>query len=107
VDVVLKLASGTVVPRGSSAPSGLNPPGPGDAGEVAIIGVLLSTIQAISQVRINVPKDLRGTAEKNTVMKAVGEVMRRMPDGPTLLDPIKNLGIQDKSFKELVKVSFH
>jgi ATP-dependent RNA helicase DOB1 len=105
VDVLLKLASGTVVPRGTTAPTGLNPPGPGDTGEVAIIGVLLSTVQAISQIRINLPKDLRGMAEKNTVIKAVGEVMRRMPEGPTLLDPIKNLGIQDKSFRELVKVS--
>ena len=103
VDVLLKIASGSTVPKDRSA-SGLYPPPKGDAGEVAIVAVLLSTVQAISQFRINLPKDLRQQQEKNTAFKAVGEIMRRWPDGPTLLDPVKNMGIQDKSFKELVKV---
>lgn len=105
VDVLVKLASGSAVPRDRSA-TGLNPPPPGDNGEVAIIGVLLSTIQSISQFRINLPKDLRGQGEKNTAYKAVTEIGRRMPEGPTLLDPVKNMGITDKSFKDLVKVSY-
>lgn len=64
----------------------------------------MSTIQSISQFRINLPTDLRGQHERNTAFKAVGEIKRRLPDGPTLLDPIRNLGINDKSFKDLVKV---
>ncbi|GFZ49054.1 Hydrolase acting on acid anhydrides to facilitate cellular and subcellular movement [Saitozyma sp. JCM 24511] len=102
VDVLMRISSDSVLPRDRSA-SGINPPPPGDAGEVAIVAVLLSTIQSISQFRIKLPKDLRAQAEKNTAFKSVGEIMRRMPQGPTLLDPVKNMGINDKSFKDLVK----
>lgn len=94
------------MPRDKSS-SGLHPPGPGDKGEVAIIGVLLSTIQSISQIRVKLPTDLRAQADKNTAFRAVAEIHRRMPDGPTLLDPIKNMGINDKSFRDLVKVSLN
>lgn len=63
-------------------------------------------MQSISQYRINLPKDLRGQAERNSTFKAVTETLRRTPEGPPLLDPIKNMGINDKSFKDLVKVSY-
>ncbi|RSH90161.1 ATP-dependent RNA helicase mtr4 [Saitozyma podzolica] len=102
VDVLMRISSESVLPRDRSV-SGINPPAQGDAGEVAIVAVLLSTIQSISQFRIKLPKDLRAQAEKNTAFKSVGEIMRRMPQGPTLLDPVKNMGINDKSFKDLVK----
>jgi len=36
--------------------------------------------------------------------KTVEEVKRRFPDGVPSLDPIKNMGIKDESFKNLVKV---
>ena len=104
VDVLLNLASNSMPSKDRSGiASGLVPPPPGDSGQVAIIGVLLSTIQSISQFRIKLPKDLRGQGEKNTAYKAIGEIKRRMPGGPTLLDPIKNMGINDKSFRDLVR----
>ncbi|WVF70153.1 hypothetical protein IAT40_004941 [Kwoniella sp. CBS 6097] len=102
VDVLTRIASGSSVPKDRSS-SGLIPPAKGDQGEVAIIACSLTTVQSISQYRINLPKDLRGQGEKNTAFKAVGEIKRRMPDGPPLLDPIKSMGIEDKSFKDLVK----
>ncbi|OCF59139.1 ATP-dependent RNA helicase DOB1 [Kwoniella mangroviensis CBS 10435] len=104
VDVLTKVASGTASgnPKDRSS-SGLIPPSGNDQGEVAIIACSLTTVQAISQYRINLPKDLRGQSEKNTAFKAVGEIKKRMKDGPPLLDPIKSMGIEDKSFKELVK----
>ncbi|EIW68625.1 hypothetical protein TREMEDRAFT_63092 [Tremella mesenterica DSM 1558] len=102
VDVLIKIASDSTIPRDRSGASILPPP-KNDPGVVAIISVLLSTVQSISQFRINLPKMLKGQEEKNVAFKAVNEILRRMPDGPTLLDPIKNMGIQDKSFKDLVK----
>nr|XP_031861831.1 uncharacterized protein CI109_002660 [Kwoniella shandongensis]KAA5528903.1 hypothetical protein CI109_002660 [Kwoniella shandongensis] len=102
VDVLTRIASGSSVPRDRSS-SGILPPAKGDQGEVAIIACSLTTVQAISQYRINLPKDLRGQGEKNTAFKAVGEIKKRMPEGPPLLDPIKSMGIEDKSFKDLVK----
>ena len=108
IDVLIKVASDSVIEKKSTT-SGISPPPPGDPGRVVIIGVILTTISAISQLRIKLPQDLRTAEQKNTAFKAVGEIKKRMPDGPALLDPIKNMGIQDKSFRDLIKVrlSFH
>jgi superfamily II RNA helicase len=105
VDVLIKVASDSVIEKKTTS-SGLSPPPKGDAGRVVIIGVLLTTVQAISQLRIKVPQDLRSQEQKNTAYKAIGEIKKRMPNGPALLDPIKNMGINDKSFRDLIKVSF-
>ncbi|KAK4684130.1 ATP-dependent RNA helicase DOB1, partial [Tremellales sp. Uapishka_1] len=102
VDVLIKVASNTTVPKDRSS-SGILPPSGGDQGEVAIIGVLLSTIQSISHIRVHLPKDLRSQGEKNTAFRAVGEVKKRFPKGVTLLDPVQNMGIKDEAFKKLVK----
>jgi len=104
VDVLIKVASDSVIEKKTTS-SGLSPPPKGDAGRVVIIGVLLTTVQAISQLRIKVPQDLRSQEQKNTAYKAIGEIKKRMPNGPALLDPIKNMGINDKSFRDLIKVS--
>jgi len=106
VDVLIKVASDSVVEKKTTS-SGLSPPPAGDAGRVVIIGVLLTTVQAISQLRIKLPQDLRSQEQKNTAYKAIGEIKKRMPNGPALLDPIKNMGINDKSFRDLIKVSYH
>jgi ATP-dependent RNA helicase DOB1 len=103
VDVLIKVASDSVVEKKTTT-SGLSPPPAGDAGRVVIIGVLLTTVQAISQLRIKLPQDLRSQEQKNTAYKAIGEIKKRMPNGPALLDPIKNMGINDKSFRDLIKV---
>lgn len=72
---------------------------------MVVLAVSLSTVQAISQYRIKLPGNLKPQQERDGVARAIGEVLKRSPDGPPLLDPIKNLGINDKSFKDLVKVS--
>ncbi|KAL7424483.1 ATP-dependent RNA helicase mtr4 [Cryptotrichosporon argae] len=102
VDVLVRVASGSAVPRDRDAAEIL-PPSGDDAGEVAVIGVLLSTVQSISHIRIHLPKDLRAQNDKNTAFRAVAEVKKRFPGGLTLLDPIQNMGIKDDSFKKLVK----
>jgi ATP-dependent RNA helicase DOB1 len=102
VDVLVRVASGSSIPRDRSS-AGILPPRDGDKGEVAIIGVLLSTIQSIAHLRLHVPNDLRNQPEKDTVFKAVAEVKKRFPNGITLLDPVVNMGIKDDGFKKLVK----
>ena len=102
LDVLIKTASDVPVPKDRSA-TGLKPPSKGDDGQVVVISVLLSTVQSISQYRVNLPRDLRPEAERKTAYRAIGEIQRRMGD-IALLDPIKNMGIQDKSFRDLVKV---
>ncbi|WWC67600.1 uncharacterized protein I206_101510 [Kwoniella pini CBS 10737] len=103
VDVLTRVASGTSSNPKDRSSSALIPPSGNDQGEVAVIACSLTTVQAISQYRINLPKDLRGQSERNTAFKAVNEIKKRMKDGPPLLDPIKSMGIEDKGFKDLVK----
>lgn len=101
VDVLALIASDSAVSRGSN--SQIEPPRGDDKGTVAIIPISLATVQSISQIRVKLPNDLRQQVEKDTAFRAVAEVKRRFPEGPSLLDPIKNMGINDKSFRDLVK----
>lgn len=82
------------------------PCGPGEKGTPLVVPVLLSTLEAISHLRIILPKDLRPEPARETVWKSVLEVKRRFPDGIALLDPIQNMDIKDDKFKALVKVGY-
>ncbi|KAI0071672.1 antiviral helicase [Panus rudis PR-1116 ss-1] len=108
VDVLLYCSSNSSVPK---VPSAATTPTPGDVqpcpsgqkGTPLVVPVLLSTIEAISHLRLVLPKDMRGSQARETVWKGVLEVQRRFPKGIALLDPIENMGITDDKFKALVK----
>lgn len=85
-------------------PGGIQPCTPGQKGKPIVAPVLLSTIEGISHLRIHLPKDLRQEQARETVWKSVLEVHRRFPDGVAMLDPVKNMGINDDKFKTLIKV---
>ena len=104
VDVLIKVASGTATSKDRSV-SRFQPASPGDPGQVVIIAALLSTIQAFSTIRVKLPHDLRNQGDKNAAYRAISEIMRRFPEGPTALDPVYNMGIKDKRFEALVQVS--
>lgn len=110
MDVLLCCASGAILPKDRNittpTPGGILPCPPGDKGTPLIVPVLLSTVEALSHIRIFLPKDLRQDQARDTVWKSVLEVQRRFPDGITLLDPIENMGIKDEKFLNLVKVRF-
>ncbi|EMD36619.1 hypothetical protein CERSUDRAFT_66166 [Gelatoporia subvermispora B] len=107
VDVLLHCSTGSTLPkdRNTTAPTpgGVVPCQPGQKGEPLVVPVLLSTIDAISRLRIFLPKDLRPLPARETAWKSVQEVQRRFPDGIPLLDPIQDMDIKDEKFKELVK----
>lgn len=116
VDCLLEVARGGIVPtmkdiaRGAKSPaaSGLHPPSPGQEGEMAVVPVLLSTLQSISGIRMILPKDLRSRDARQQVKGRLNEVFRRFPakgkdaKGIPLLDPIKDMKIKDESFKTLL-----
>ena len=77
----------------------------GSAGVPLVIPVMLSTVDAISHLRIHLPKDLRPLGSRETAWKAVQEIQRRWPKAVPLLDPIVNMGIKDDAFRTLVQVS--
>lgn len=91
--------------RGATTPTpgGVQPCPPGEKGEPLVVPVLLSTIEAISRLRIFLPKDLRPLQARETVWKSILEVQRRFPDGIALLDPIQDMEVKDDKFQALVK----
>lgn len=111
VDVLLHCATGTS-PSLTSAKKGtpastatIRPCPPGsDAGEFAVVPVLLSTLDGISHIRIFLAKDLKPLDARMQALKSVREVKKRFPEGVALLDPIENMGIVDEAFKKLLRV---
>ncbi|KAI4162585.1 MAG: hypothetical protein LQ342_003816 [Letrouitia transgressa] len=83
--------------------STLQPPGPGEKGQMEVVPVFLKCVEAIGHIRVFLPQDLKPTDERNNVRKALDEIHRRFPDGIAILDPIENMGITDASFKKLLR----
>lgn len=81
-------------------PAGIN----AKDGRMEIVPVTLATIDSISSVRVQQPKELKTIEQRLDLRKTVEEVKRRFPDGIPLLDPFKSMGIKDESFKTLIKV---
>ncbi|CAK7219412.1 ATP-dependent RNA helicase mtr4 [Sporothrix curviconia] len=70
---------------------------------VEIVPCLLSTVVAMSKLRIFMPDNVTKTAGKDRTGKVIREVQRRFPDGIPVLDPIENMKITDDSFKKLIR----
>ncbi|XP_045448992.1 exosome RNA helicase MTR4 [Melitaea cinxia] len=75
---------------------------PGEPGDVEVVPVLHTLIYQISSLRVYYPKDLRPPDNRKSVLKTIGEVKKRFPEGPPLLNPIKDMKIEDPVFKECV-----
>jgi ATP-dependent RNA helicase DOB1 len=69
-----------------------------------VVPCILSTVDSISSVRIQLPRELRTVDQRYDLRKTLEEVKRRFPDGVPSLDPVKSMGIKDESFKNLVQV---
>lgn len=105
VDVLLPIANPDSVSSKTkdAVAAGIRPPAPGEKGQMVVVPVLLSCIDAIGHVRIFLPQNLRSADERNGVRKSLDEVKKRFPDGIALLDPIENMGITDDNFKRLLR----
>ena len=66
--------------------------------------MLLSLVTNISSVRLYIPKDLRPSDNRLTVLKSLLEVQKRFADGLPQLDPVEDMGIKDKNFASVIKV---
>ncbi|KAK9752493.1 DEAD/DEAH box helicase [Popillia japonica] len=72
-------------------------------GEVEVVAVDSALITHISSVRLYVPNDLRSKDNRRGMFKAIKEVKKRFPEGPPLLDPLKDMKINDDKFVDIVK----
>jgi ATP-dependent RNA helicase DOB1 len=107
VDVLLPIGDGSSggVKNHQPLPPGVRPPQKGEKARLEVVPVLLNCVQAIAQIRVFLPKELKSPESRNGVSKALAEVERRFPDGIALLDPIEIMKIEDESFKKLLRVS--
>ena len=106
LDVLLQVAdtSSNGTKTHDELPQGVRPVVKGEKGKMEVVPVLLSCVESIGHIRIFLPQDLKSDEQRNTVRKSLEEVKRRFPDGIAVLDPIENMGIEDPSFKKLLRV---
>lgn len=81
------------------------PPNPDDDKEMIsmrLFTVTLDNIDRISAVRIFTPPAVNTPEARKKVSMSVDEVKKRFPEGLPLLDPIKDLGIEEEEFKILM-----
>ena len=106
IDVLLPVADSSINgPRALEAlPPGIRPARDSEKTKMEIVPALLSCVESIGHIRIFLPNDLKSADQRNTVRKSLDEVERRFPDGIAVLDPIENMGINDPSFKKLLRV---
>ena len=106
VDVLLKISPKSkdfdVQNRRTEMPEGVLPGSNGDS-RYEVVPCLLTCVEALSQIRVFLPKRIEARDEKDQVGRSIEEVNRRFPDGVPKLDPIENMGITDDSFKALLR----
>ncbi|CAI7769908.1 unnamed protein product, partial [Closterium sp. NIES-54] len=80
-------------------------------GEMHVIPVKLPAVARIGALRIALPTDLRPKEARQAVLVTLRDVTQRFPDGLPILDPVevselgnpvKDMGIMDESFLDLV-----
>ncbi|KAF9172099.1 ATP-dependent RNA helicase mtr4 [Mortierella sp. AD011] len=104
LDVLLYCApKTTIVPGLDGLAPGIKACPPGEKGELMVVPILLSCLEAIATPRIFLLKDLRSSDARHTVHKSLLELQRRFPDGIPLLDPIENMNIKDEAFKKVIR----
>ena len=106
LDVLLQVTNNSLngTKTHDELPPGVQPVNKGEKGKMEVVPILLSCVESIGHIRIFLPSDLKSAEQRNTVRKSLEEVKRRFPDGIAVLDPIENMGIQDASFKKLLRV---
>lgn len=71
-------------------------------GEFEVVAVDSQFITHISSVRLYCPSDLRTREVRKTVKKSLKEVKKRFAEGPPLLDPVKDMKINNPEFLEVI-----
>ncbi|KAI3775251.1 hypothetical protein L1987_49822 [Smallanthus sonchifolius] len=78
------------------------PPRSGEKGEMHVVPVQLPLISALSKLRVTIPTDLRPLEARQNILLAVQELEKRFPQGLPKLNPVKDMGIEEPEFVDLV-----
>ncbi|KAM7192853.1 ATP-dependent RNA helicase mtr4 [Naviculisporaceae sp. PSN 640] len=84
-------------------PEGIEADFSGENSKWQVIPCMLTCMKALSQIRVFLPKSVSSRSEREQVGQSVEEVNRRFPDGIPIMDPLENMGIDDESFKKLMR----
>lgn len=72
-------------------------------GKMESLWITLESVQAISNLKIMIPKDLSSPNQRRSIKRNIDEVKRRFPDGIPQPDPVENMKIVDESFLKLIR----
>ncbi|ESO92619.1 hypothetical protein LOTGIDRAFT_162536 [Lottia gigantea] len=100
VDVLLYITKDGIKSRDITQ---VKPCPPSEKGEMQVVPIMSHLIEGVSALRVYISKDLRPVDNRMRVYKSLVEVKKRFPDGLPQLDPIEDMGIKDKSLKEIIK----
>lgn len=92
-----------IKPFNPMLPAGIRPSVAGEKSRAEYIPITLDSIEKISSVRLRVPSDLKSSAAKRTLVKTIKDLPKRLTEGIPLMDPIKNMKIDDNDFKLLLR----
>lgn len=92
-----------IKPFNPTFPEGIRPALEGEKNMCAIIPITLDSIRTVGNLRLFMPKDVKASGQKETVGKSLVEIQRRFEKGVPLIDPIRNMKIEDDDFKKLLR----
>ena len=72
-------------------------------GIMEVVSIEPNLIQQISSVRIFIPQDIRPKENRKSVFKSIEQARKRFGKDVPLLDPVKDMNIKEKPFKEIVE----
>ena len=72
-------------------------------GVMEVVSIEPNLIHQISSVRIFIPQDIRPKENRKSVYKSIEQVKKRFGDDVPLLDPVKDMKIKEKPFKEIIE----
>ncbi|XP_002066969.2 exosome RNA helicase MTR4 [Drosophila willistoni] len=75
---------------------------PNERGCMEVVPVANTLITQISSIRVYFPNDLRSADNRKAVLKTIQEAKKRFPLGPPVLDPVDDMQIKDKEFRNIV-----
>lgn len=68
-----------------------------------MVSVSSALITHLSSVRLFCPNDLISKDSRKGMYKAIKEVKKRFPEGPPLLNPVKDMKITEPEFLDIIK----
>ncbi|GCF01438.1 ATP-dependent RNA helicase mtr4 [Zygosaccharomyces mellis] len=92
-----------IKPFNPTFPEGIRPALEGEKNMCAIIPITLDSIRTVGNLRLFMPKDVKASGQKETVGKSLVEIQRRFEKGVPLIDPIRNMKIEDDDFRKLLR----